>query len=62
VQPLCGAGEVQGLGEHLKVTQMAKLHRDSLAAPREGLLHTFKVSNETNSILERRKRSAQYQG
>ena len=44
VQAFGGAGEVEGLAQHLKITQVTQFH--------DGSFHTLKVLHKTNSILE----------
>ena len=51
VQAFGGAGEVEGLSQHLEVAQMTQLHN--------GSFHTCRVLRETNSILEASKNAAQ---
>lgn len=51
VQAFGGAGEVEGLAQHLEIAQVSQFHI--------GSFHTLKVLLETHSILEPRKNTAQ---
>ncbi len=51
VQANGGAGEVEGLTQHLEIAQMTQFH--------DGSFHTLRVSCETHSILDASKNTAQ---